>query len=590
MSTNESLKTHYVLIVGRIVNLLVHERILKNRMNQNLQQKIIDILVGDRKLANRFEVESGYKKRELSGSSEVTRFCPSPTGFVHIGAIFIAMICERLAHQKNGVYVLRIEDTDKKREVEGAKELIIQQLANFNVSPDEGLQSDGTSKGDYGPYVQSERGDIYLAYAVDLLEKGRAYPCFATPEELQEAVKDQQSRKLRPGYYGEWALWRDRSDEDIADALEAGRPFVLRFRSEGSHVRRIEFEDVLKGHMNVPENDLDVPLIKSDEHRLPTYHLAHVVDDHLMQATIILRGEEWLPSTPLHIELARALGIQPFRYAHTPVISIVDPNGGGKRKLSKRKDPEADVAFWLKAAYPLESIKAYLMGLANSNYEDWRVANPELPLDEFEFSLDKLASSRSPLLDMKKLEDYAKDDIARMSQEHFNEEVLAWTDVHDHELFEAMIANPEYTNHVLSIERSGDKPRKDIAKWSDTPEQFGYFYDTIYDARFVPLIAGEIADVSSDDLNEAQRIFMENYIHDVDKDTWFENLKKAAEKSGYALDRKDHKATPEKYKGGLADFAKIIRVVLTGKSRTPDLWSIMQIIGEGRVKNRLNRN
>jgi glutamyl-tRNA synthetase len=558
-----------------------------NGMNDKLKNKITEQLTNSRSISLREEIESRYPQRELPEGSEVTRLCPSPTGFVHIGLIFTAMLCERLSRQTNGVYILRIEDTDKKREVEGAKELIAQQLASFSLQPDEGPQADGSSAGDYGPYVQSERGDIYLSYALDLLEKGRAYPCFATPEELQNAVNDQQSKKLRPGYYGEWALWRDRSDDDIEAALDAGKPFVLRFKSLGSHDKRVEFDDVLKGHMVVPENDLDVPLIKSDEHKLPTYHLAHVVDDYLMQATIIMRGEEWLPSTPLHIEIAEALGIKPFRYAHTPVISIVDPAGGGKRKLSKRKDPEADVAFWLKAAYPLESIKAYLMGLANSNYEDWRVANPELPLDEFEFSLDKLASSRSPLLDMKKLEDYAKDDISAMSQEHFNKEILAWCDVHDHELYEVMVADPEYTNNVLSIERTGDKPRKDIAKWSDAPDQFGYFYDDIYSSRFVPLIVGELDDVSIDDLNEAQKIFLDNYNHDADKDTWFENMKQAAEKSGYALDRKDLKANPENYKGGLADFAKIIRVVLTGKSRTPDLWTIMQAMGEEKVRSRL---
>jgi glutamyl-tRNA synthetase len=556
-------------------------------MNDKLKNRITQELLQNRSIAPRQEIEASFAPRELADGAEVTRFCPSPTGFVHIGAIFTAMLCERIARQTNGAYILRIEDTDKKREVEGAKELIAQQLANFGLSPDEGLQADGTTVGDYGPYVQSERGDIYLAYAVDLLQKERAYPCFATPEELQEAVKDQQSKKLRPGYYGQWALWRDRPDEDVQAALEAGKPFVLRFKSLGSHDKRIEFDDVLKGHMVVPENDLDVPLIKSDEHKLPTYHLAHVVDDYLMKATIILRGEEWLPSTPLHIEIAEALDIKPFRYGHTPVISIVDPAGGGKRKLSKRKDPEADVAFWLKAAYPLESIKAYLMGLANSNYEDWRVANPELPLSEFEFSLDKLASSRSPLLDMQKLENYAKDDIAAMQQEHFNKEILAWSDVHDHELYTELIADPEYTNKVLSIERTGDKPRKDIAKWSDAPDQFGYFYDAIFESRFVPKIADELADISSEDLNEAQRIFMENYNHDADKDTWFENMKNSAEKSGYALDRKDLKANPEQYKGSLADFAKIIRVVLTGKSRTPDLWTIMQVMGENRVRSRL---
>ncbi len=557
-------------------------------MNENLQQSIAKQLTNNRQIASRSKIEARYPERHLPDGAEVTRFCPSPTGFVHIGAIFTAMICQYVARQTNGVYVLRIEDTDKKREVEGAKELIAQQLKAFEVIPDEGLQADGSVIGEYGPYVQSERGDIYLAFALDLLEKGRAYPCFATSEELQAAVKDQQSKKLRPGYYGEWALWRDRSDDDVQAALDAGKPFVLRFKSEGSHIKRMEFDDVLKGHMNVPENDLDVPLIKSDEYRLPTYHLAHVVDDYLMRAAIIFRGEEWLPSTPLHIELAEALGIKPFRYAHTPVISIVDPNGGGKRKLSKRKDPEADVAYWQEAAYPLRAVKAYLLGLANSNFEEWYKANLDSDLGDFELSLDKLASSRSPLLDMKKVEDYAKDEIASMDQGAFNKAVLAWANAHDSPLFEAMMVDGDFTNRVLSIERDGDQPRKDVAKWSDVPEQFGYFYDEIFATRFVPLITEALEGISDVDVQTACQNFLSGYDHSADKDAWFENMKSAAEKSGYALDRKDLKSNPDKFKGGLADFAKIIRVKTTGKTRTPDLYTIMQIVGEETVLSRLS--
>lgn len=556
-------------------------------MNQDIKSKITEILTQGRDIDSRQEVETRYPKRELPDGAEVTRFCPSPTGFVHIGAIFTAMVCQYVANQTDGVYILRIEDTDKKREVEGAKQLFVAQLKAFGVAPDEGLQSDGTSVGEYGPYVQSERGDIYLAYALDLLEKGRAYPCFATAEELQDAVKDQQSKKLRPGYYGKWALWRDRDDADIEQALDAGKAFVLRFKSEGSHDKRMKFIDKLKGQMEVPENDLDVPLIKSGEHRLPTYHLAHVVDDYLMGATIIFRGEEWLPSTPLHIELAQALGIEPFVYAHTPVISIVDPAGGGKRKLSKRKDPEANVAYWQEAAYPLHSIKVYLLGLANSNFEDWYRENQGASLESFEFSIDKLASSRSPLLDTKKLEDYAKDEIARMPQGHFNKEILAWCDIHDHELFEAMMSDAEYTNKVLSIERDGEKPRKDIAKWSDVPDQFGYYYDEIFEKRFTALIDEELSEISSEDQETAKNAFLSSYNHSADKDLWFENMKKSAEEAGYTLDRKELKENPDKFKGGIADFAKIVRVSLTGKSRTPDLWTIMQIMGEVRVKTRL---
>ncbi len=551
-------------------------------MSEETKQRIRELLLGELKVLSRAEIEQKYPPRNLPAGAEVTRFCPSPTGFMHIGGIFTALICQYVARQSDGVYMLRLEDTDKKREVEGSKQLIATQLESFGLSPDEGLQADGSVKGEYGPYVQSERQDIYFSFALELLDKGRAYPCFATPEELQNAVKDQQAKKMRPGYYGEWALWRDRSDSDIIEALDAGKPFVLRFKSNGSHDKRVEFDDVLKGHMEVPENDLDVPLIKSDEYRLPTYHLAHVVDDHLMKSTIIFRGEEWLPSTPLHIEIAQALGITPFRYAHTPVISIVDPTGGGKRKLSKRKDPEADVAFWQKAAYPINAVKAYILGLANSNFEDWYRENPDVDLSEYVFSIDKLKSSRSPLLDMKKVEDYAKDEIGRMSQEHFNKQVLTWVEIHDEKLFGAMMSDPEYTKAVLAIERGGDNPRKDVAKWSDVPEQFGYFYDEIFKNS-----DRDKLEVSPEDLNIATQEFLKTYDHSADKETWFENMKKAAESAGYTLDRKELKANPEKFRGGIADFATIIRVKLTGKTHTPDLWIIMQIMGEDRSRKRL---
>lgn len=545
-------------------------------MNENIKNRIIELLTDGRAVPTRAELEARYPVRDLPEGAEVTRLCPSPTGFVHIGTIFTGLVCQYVARQSDGVYMLRIEDTDKKREVEGAKVLITAQLEAFEVVPNEGLRPDGHSDGAYGPYVQSERWELYMRFALELLDSGRAYPCFATPDELASAVADQQSKKLRPGYYGQWALWRDRPDEDVEAALAAGEPFVLRFKSLGSHEKRVSFDDVLKGTLEFPENDLDVPLIKSDEWRLPTYHLAHVVDDYLMRSTIILRGEEWMPSTPLHLELCDALNIPRFRYGHTPVISIIDPNGGGKRKLSKRKDPEADVAFWLKQAYPLKAVKAYLLGLANSNFEDWYRENTDADLRDFPFSLERLSTSRSPLLDMKKLEDYAKDEIARMTQEHFNREILAWSDVHDRTLFDAMMNEPDYTKKVLAIEREGEKPRKDVAKWSDARQQFAYFYDELLKSM-----------EKNTEQTTACNAFLENYDHTADKETWFENMKAAAVAAGYSEDRKELKENPDRFKGGIADFAGIIREALTGKTRTPDLWTIMQIMGEVRVRGRL---
>ncbi len=557
-------------------------------MSEELQQQIIEKLTQGRTIRSRSEIEQLYPPRNLEEGAEVTRFAPSPTGFMHIGAVFTALLCQRVARQTNGVYILRIEDTDKKREVEGSAQLIAEQLEAFGLAADEGLQADGHVKGDYGPYLQSDRAEYYLAFAVDMIKRGRAYPCFASSEELTAAVEDQKSKKMRPGYYGQWAIWRDRPDEEIIEALDAGKPFVLRFKSSGSHDAKVMLSDKIKGKLELPQNDLDVPLIKSDETRLPTYHLAHVVDEHLMRTTIVMRGEEWLPSTPLHADIALALGIKPFKYAHTPVISILDPETGTKRKLSKRKDPEADVAYWRKKAYPLDAIKAYLLGLANSNFEDWFRENQDSDLSEFPFSLEKLRTSRSPLLDVKKLEDYAKDMIALMPQGEFNKHVLAWTQLHDHSLYEAMISDPDYTDKVLAIERAGDKPRKDVAKWSDVPEQFGYFFDSPFQENFSGDIVEMLNDFTNEQVAAATKAFLDKYSHKADKDEWFENMKSAAIECGFTLDRKELKANPEKYAGHIADFARIIRVKLTGRTKTPDLYTIMQIMGEERVSNRLS--
>lgn len=351
-------------------------------LNQTTIDRLIALLAPNGYIA-RDKSETKYPERNLGDGVEVMRVPPSPTGFVHIGTIYAGLINERIAHQSNGKFILRIEDTDKKREVAGSVQQIIEAFNNFEIKYDEGPEVDGK----YGPYFQSQRGDIYLGYAIDLLQKQRAYPCFASPEELQALTKEQQSKKVRPGYYGAWALWRNKTDQEVNQALDSNKPFVLRFRSQGSHDKRIQYTDVFKGKMEVPENDLDVPLIKSDEYRLPTYHLAHVVDDYLMRVTKVFRSDEWLPSTALHVELSQALGNKPFCYGHFAPISVSD--NGNKRKLSKRKDDEADVSYWLEAGYPVEAIKAYLLGLANSNFEDWYRENPDKSVDDFPISLKK---------------------------------------------------------------------------------------------------------------------------------------------------------------------------------------------------------
>ncbi len=552
-------------------------------LSQATVDRIIGSLVPDG-LLDLLELESSYPARNLPEGAEVMRVPPSPTGFVHIGTIYASLINERIAHQSSGVFILRIEDTDKKREVEGSVEQIISALKKFDINYDEGPDVSGS----YGPYFQSQRQKIYLAYAIELLKKGRAYPCFASPEELQAQTKKQQAEKIRPGYYGQWAIWRDKSDEQVNQALDDGKPFVLRFRSEGSHNNRIQYTDVFKGKMDVPENDLDVPLIKSDESRLPTYHLAHVVDDYLMRVTKVFRSDEWLPSTALHIELAKALGHEPFTYGHFAPISILDKNGGGKRKLSKRKDDEADVRYWLDAGYPIEAVKAYLLGLANSNFEDWYRDNPDKSVDDFPLSLDKLAASRAPLLDMTKLEDYAKDYIARLSQDEFYDGIYRFA---GEEFKLALEQDIDYTKKILGIERGGEKPRKDMSKWSQGFDQYGYFFDDLFVKDFKTQGAEEfLSDLSSDVIDTAVTDFLETYSADDEQSIWFDKLKISAEKSGFATDNKQYKANQDSFHGNVADFARILRVKLTGKNRTPDLWTIMQIMGVDRVSSRLGSN
>ena len=554
-------------------------------MTQETKNRIASLLTGDIKLQTRQQIEETYPPRQLPSGAIVTRSAPSPTGFVHIGTIYMCLLNQFLACQTAGVYMLRIEDTDKKREIADGVEQIVHALESFDLMPNEGVNENGENYGSYGPYLQSERQAIYLTYALELLQNDHAYPCFATKDEIDANVTAQQSAKVRPGYYGKWALWRQKTDAEIVAALDAGLPFVLRFKSSGSHEARVVFDDMLKGHLELPQNDLDVPLIKADGSALPTYHLAHVVDDFLMKTTFILRGDEWLPSTPLHIQLCQALNIAPFTYAHFAPISIIDKNGGGKRKLSKRKDPEADIKYWLAAGYPIEGMKAYLLGLANSSFEAWYHEHPQAPLSDYVLSIEKLAASRAPLLDEPKLQDYCKDYIAGLSQEAFSEQIH--TNAPD-ALKKALNQDGVYTEQVLAIERSGDKPRKDLAKWSDATEQYGYFFDALFQSEFKPHITQELQDFSSDVITLVCKTFLNTYQAPDDQVEWFNKLKSAAEVCGFATDNKIYKANPEQFKGNVADFARIIRVKLTGKNRTPDLYTIMQVMGIQRIMERLS--
>lgn len=528
----------------------------------------------------RREAEAGYPRRQLTPGAQLTRIAPSPTGFVHVGTVYAALINERIAHQSGGLFLLRVEDTDKSREVEGGVELITDALKHFTLTYDEGPAVGGL----YGPYIQSQRAPLYTSFALDLLKKNRAYPCFATEQELKDMRQQQTTAKVRPGYYGQYALWRDKSAADIKTALDAGLPFVLRLRSAGDHNKRFTFKDDLKGDIELPQNDLDVPLIKSDG--LPTYHLAHVLDDYLMGTTLVLRGDEWLSSVPLHIDLAAALDIPKHTYGHIAPISISD--NGAKRKLSKRKDAEADINTWLQVGYPIQAIIEYLLRLASSDFEEWRGKNPNTDWRDFKLTLEKLSMSRAPLLDMKKLDDVARDVIANMDQNDFENQLRAWTAANDYELSQAFAVDSAYTSKVLKIEREGANRRKDLSKWSDGHTMYAYFFDELFQNIISAAKESELPGLDFVDEHAVGEAFLAAYDQNDDQPTWLTKFRAAAEQAGYCPDMKTYKQNQANYKGSIADFARIIRIKLTGRNQSPDLFLITQTMGLERVKRRLS--
>ncbi len=543
-------------------------------------KKIISQKLAPDGCMRREEAEAGYPPRKLVDGALVTRLAPSPTGFVHLGTIYAGLVNYRLARQSSGVFFLRIEDTDKSREVEGGRDMIIDALKTFNISYEEGPDNGGM----YGPYIQSQRGPLYMSYALWLLEQGRAYPCFADKAELEQIHKEQIDQKLRPGYYGKFAVWRNKSDTEIKSALEVGKPFVLRFLSEGDHSKRIKINDALKGQVELPENDLDVPLLKSDG--LPTYHLAHVVDDFLMGTNLVIRGDEWLSSAPLHIELCTALGIAPFNYGHLAPISVLD--NGSKRKLSKRKDENANIKYWIDAGYPPEAIEEYLLRLMSSSYEDWRNANPLANNQDFKLDIKKLAMSRGPLLDEAKLANVSRDYIASIEQEEYEKQIINWISQHDFDFAKVLAEDPAYTSKVLTIERDSANRRKDLAKWSEAKQVYSYFFDSMFNPISAQAIDQELPEVPLLEQTNVCLAFLEVYHPNDDQPTWLQKLRSAAMSAGYAPDTKTFNGDPSKFKGTLADFAKIIRVKLTGRNQSPDLYSVMQIMGQQRVRGRLH--
>lgn len=523
--------------------------------------------------------EEKYPERNLPEGTMVVRFAPSPTGYVHIGGLYQSIICTTLAKQTKGVSILRIEDTDQKRLIENGVVQIVEAVKDFGIVFDEGMINETEEKGNYGPYKQSARKDIYQAFAKYLIEQGRAYPCFATPEELDEMRKKQEAAKIRPGYYGVWATYRNLSVEEAAKKIKAGEPYIVRFKSMGNEERKIRHHDVIKGNVEFPENDQDIVIIKADG--LPTYHFAHAVDDHLMRVTHVIRADEWLSSVPLHLELFKALGFAVPKYAHTS--AILKDDEGKKRKISKRKDPEAAVSYYHEEGIPAEAVYQYLLNIANSNFETWKRSNPDKDISEFEFELNKMSVSGA-IFDMIKLLDISKNVISTYSKERVYEDSLNWAKRYDKEL-EEMLQDKEYALKVFGIERGTAKPRKDIAKWAEIKNAIYYMYDEKFFSLDNNFEYAKIND--KEEIKKILSLYLEKYFNiNDDKQTWFDKIKDLSEELGYAREVKMFKQEPEKWKAHVGDVSTVLRVSLTGRQQTPDLYEIMQVLGKESVEKR----
>ena len=525
------------------------------------------------------DMEERYPARTLPEGAKVTRMAPSPTGFMHLGNLFGAMVDERLAHQSGGIFYLRIEDTDRKRLVENGVETIIKVFDRFGLNFDEGATLSG-DKGDYGPYTQSERGYIYQTYVKDLVRRGMAYPCFCTEEELAQMRRVQEANKENPGYYGKYAKCRNLTMEEIEENLKNGKSYVIRFRSSGSIDHKIKFTDLVKGQMEITENDQDVVILKSDG--LPTYHFAHVIDDHLMHTTRVVRGEEWLSTLPIHLQLFSALGFKPPKYAHTAQLMKMD--GTSRRKLSKRKDPEFALDYYFQTGVPIEGAKEYLMTLLNSNFEEWRRANPNADLNDFPFSTKKMGSSGA-LYDLDKLNDVCKNVVSRMSADQVYEKTVDWARQYDPDFAALLTGNEAYAKSILAIGRGGKKPRKDFGRYSEVKEYISFFFDDL----FRPDYSQMPQNVDKKTASAILRDYAAKDKLEEDNSSWFEAIKAMCPSYGFTADTKAYKKDPSAYKGSVGDLSMILRVAVCGRSQAPDLFTVMQLLGFDKVKERLVR-
>ncbi len=522
-------------------------------------------------------LEEKFPLRNVPEGAVVTRMAPSPTGFVHLGNLVQGLTSERMAHQSGGVLFLRVEDTDAKREVPGAVEVLINTLKHYGINFDEGATMDGDN-GIYGPYRQRQRAAIYHVYAKKLVSECQAYPCFCTEEQLAAMREQQEANKETTGYYGKYAMWRDRSLEEIQAELDAGHPWVLRFRSTGSIENQFKFDDLVKGKLTITENDVDHVLLKSDG--IPTYHFAHAVDDHLMRTTHVVRGDEWLPTLPFHIQLFKALGFKLPKYVHIGPLMKMD--GTSKRKLSKRKDPELALTYYKAEGFPVEAVYEYILTILNSNFEDWRRANPDAAADSFKFSPKKLNPAGS-LFDYAKLTDVSKNVISRMDAAKVYELLTEWAKEFDPDFGEKLASDPEFATKILAIGRGGKKPRKDLAVWKDAKPYMGFFYDEYLEAP----VFDEKFDKAT--IAEALSRFLEKFDINDDSSTWFNKVKEITEDMGFTTDMKAYKADPTAYPGTTTDISTFIRQATTGKTNSPDLHTVMQILGYERTVERIRK-
>ncbi len=523
------------------------------------------------------DMEAQFPPRNLKEGARVTRLAPSPTGFLHFGNLFAGTVAYRTAKTTDGIFFVRVEDTDQKRKIEGAVKVMLDGLEAFGVKADEGVVGEEIEKGNYGPYYQSKRKDIYHVFAKSLVEKDLAYPCFCSAEELDE-IRAQQENEPQKGYWGKYAKCRSLTLAEIEEKINAGAPWTLRLKSQGNAENKCFIDDMIKGKIEMPENVQDIVLLKSDG--IPTYHFAHAVDDHLMRTTHVVRGDEWMSSCPVHLQLFKYLGFKVPKYAH--VAPIMKEENGGKRKLSKRKDPEAAVTFYIEQGYPKESVNEYIMTLMNSNFEDWRKTNKEASIDAFPFNLKKMSVSGA-LFDMVKFNDVSKNVISLMNAKTVYEYTAEWAKEYDKDFYDIISRNPEYSTAILNVDRDTPKPRKDIACWSEVRDYISYYFDELFE-NSLEMPENITADMAKEILEAYIKVYNENDT----KDEWFQRMKDLCDPLGYTPNVKEYKKNPEMFKGHVGDVSTVIRVAVTGRRNTPDLYSIMNLLGKDKVMERLN--